>query len=276
MGGKFRTLILWFLLLCISFMHLGVFSTLAAGKKSMRPLSAKAAVVMEMESGKILFARDAYRPLYPASMTKLLTAILLVEHTRPEERILISQHAARQPKVRLGLRPGDSLTAQEALNALLLRSANDVATAIAEHVAGSEEAFSQLMNKRCLEMGLWQARFVTPNGLHSIDHMVSAYDMARIMRFAFHYPEIRETLGAKSANCRNRTIYNTNRLLGYETPEGKILGGKTGFTLPAGYCLVEVMETKQHTHRISVVMGEPNKGRMYQDTLTLLSNPFSQ
>ncbi|GIM47992.1 hypothetical protein DNHGIG_35410 [Collibacillus ludicampi] len=239
-------------------------------------ITAKSAIVMEMESGKILYAKEAFDPLYPASMTKLLTAILLIEHTRPDDLITVSQNAARQPKSKLGLRKGETITAKQALQALLIRSSNDVATAIAEHIAGSEAAFSALMNKRCMELGLRQVYFVTPNGLHDIDHKISAHNMACIMRYAFHYPEIREAIATKSFLYKNRTLYNTNRLLGYKTPEGVILGGKTGFTFSAGYCLVEVMETPDHTHRISVVMGTPNKMRMYRDTLTLLSYPFKE
>lgn len=244
-----------------------------SGKK-LPVISAKSAIVMEMESGKILYEKDAYHPLYPASMTKLLTAILLVENTKPDDRLTISQHASRQPKSKLGIRAGETINAREALHALLMRSSNDVATAIAEHVAGSEAAFSALMNKRCREFGLWQTHFVTPNGLHDMDHKISARDMAYMMRYAYHYPEIREVLSTKSFTYKNRTLYNTNRLLGYKTPEGVILGGKTGFTFSAGYCLVEIMETQNHTHRISVVMGTPNKTRMYRDTITLLSHPF--
>jgi D-alanyl-D-alanine carboxypeptidase len=266
----------FFLAFLLIFSWTGVTADASASpaQKKMPPISAKAAVVMEMESGRILYAKDAYTPLYPASMTKLLTALLLVEHTQPDDRLPVSQHAARQPKSKLGLRPGETITAKEALQALLIRSANDVATVIAEHIAGSEPAFSALMNKRCMELGLRQVYFVTPNGLPDLDHKISAQNMACIMRYAFHYPEIREVLATRSFVYKNRTLYNTNRLLGYQTPEGVILGGKTGFTFSAGYCLVEVMETPKHTHRISVVMGAPNKTRMYRDTLTLLSYPF--
>jgi D-alanyl-D-alanine carboxypeptidase len=151
-------------------------------EKKMPVISAKSAIVMELESGKILYEKEAFVPHYPASLTKVLTAILLVEHTNPDDVLTVSQNAARQPKSKLGLRKGETITAKQALQALLIRSSNDVATAIAEHIAGSEAAFSALMNKRCMELGLRQVYFVTPNGLPDIDHKISAHNMACIMR----------------------------------------------------------------------------------------------
>lgn len=233
-------------------------------------VNAKAAIVYDATSGQVLLDKSADVPLYPASTTKLMTAILLVKHTAPTDEIYVSKRATRQPKVRLGLTPGTTLSADEALRALLMKSANDVAYAVAESIGGSQEGFSRMMNVEARLLGCRNTSFVTPNGLHHLDHKTSAHDIAIILAEAVRYPRIVEAMQTKSATIAGKTIHNGNRLMYvHPTPFGTVIGGKTGFTSKAMYCLA--FAVKQHGHvRISVVLGAPRKSLMYSETRRLL------
>src|SRR5579875_3445426 len=125
-------------------------------------VNAKGAIVYDATTGQVMYGKQADTPMYPASTTKLMTAILLVTHLNPDDPVFISTRAAHQAKVRLGITPGTTLTADEALRALLMKSANDVAYAVAETVGGSEEGFARMMNLKAGLIGCRHTRFVTP------------------------------------------------------------------------------------------------------------------
>lgn len=233
-------------------------------------VNAKAAVVLDVATGKLLYAKNEDIPMYPASTTKLMTAILLVTHTEPTDVIYVGPAAAHQSKVRLGVKPGTVMTADEALHAILMKSANDVAFAIAETVGGSEQGFARMMNLKARLIGCTHTNFVTPNGLHDDAHMSTAHDIALIMAEAVRYPAIVKVLQTESAQVINRPIRNGNRLIYVKQPTfGEIIGGKTGFTSKAMYCLA--FAARQHDKvRVSVVLGAPRKSLMYRETRRLL------
>lgn len=200
-----------------------------------------------------------------------MTAILLVQHLNPGDPVYIGEKAAHQPRVRLGVKPGTTMTADDALKALLMKSSNDIAYGIAQTVGGSQEGFARMMNIESRVLGCSQTQFVTPNGLHAEAHSTSAHDIALILAKAITYPWIVETMQTRSHYVAGKSIHNTNRLLySQNVAIGEYIGGKTGFTSKAMYCLAAAV--KQHDHvRISVIFGAPRKSYMYRETVRLLS-----
>lgn len=243
----------------------------AASSTSKPYVNAKSAIVYDATSKKILYDKRADVPMYPASTTKLMTAMLLVQHLQPDDPIYMGSEAAHQPKVRLGVKTGTVLTADEALKALLMKSANDVAYGIAQTVGGSQEGFARMMNVEARVIGCTNTEFVTPNGLHADAHATSAHDIALILAKAITYPRIVDAMHTKTLTVAGKSIRNTNRLLySNHSGIGEYIGGKTGFTSKAMYCLATAV--KQGTHvRISVVFGAPRKSYMYRETVRLLT-----
>lgn len=234
-------------------------------------VNAKAAIVMDGHSKQVIYGKNVDLALYPASTTKLMTAILLVTHLDPNHPVYISQAATRQARVRLGLPAGTEITAEDALHAVLMKSANDVAYAVAETVGGSQAGFARMMNLKARLLGCTHTRFVTPNGLHDDDHQTTARDIALILNEAIRYPRIVAAMGTQQYTIAGRTIRNGNRMMYMrQTGFGTVIGGKTGYTSKAMYCLA--LAVKQNTNvRISVVLGAPRRSAMYRETSRLLA-----
>ncbi|MBX5436509.1 MAG: D-alanyl-D-alanine carboxypeptidase [Alicyclobacillaceae bacterium] len=237
-----------------------------------RPASvnAKAAVVLDVPSRAWLYDKRGDVPMYPASTTKLMTAILLVTHLEPDDPVYVSSTAAHQHRVRLGVRAGTVMRAEDALHAVLMKSANDVAYAVAETIGGSEQGFARMMNVKARLIGCRHTNFITPNGLHDDDHLSSAHDIALITAEAVRYPRIVQALQARQYVIEGRHIRNGNRMIYLEqTSFGRVIGGKTGYTSKAMYCLA--LAAEQHGRvRVSVVLGAPRKSLMYRETRRLL------
>lgn len=207
----------------------------------------KAAVTIDMKTGEIIYAKDIDRPhMFPASTTKLMTALLFAENKKKTDTITYTQSGKTQPENSLNLdmhtmTVGDTMSAEAAMDALLLYSANDIAYVIADNVAGSSDKFVQMMNDKAKSMGLTGTHFVTPNGIDDgiDDHYTTPYELAKIAMEAFKNPWVRETMGTKTSKFTTTNgivlnLQNTNKLLGQD---GNI-GGKTGYTSKAGRCLV--------------------------------------
>ena len=203
-------------------------------------LGAKAYCLIERTTGRVLFARNENERLPMASTTKVMTALLAVENCAMDEIVTAGPNAAGVPGTSIYLSEGESLSMRQMLLGLMLRSGNDAAVAIAEHIDGSAEAFAERMNGRARELGA-DAVFVTPNGLDAPGHGASALAMARIAAAGLEIPEFREIVGTKSAVIPwagsewDRALANKNRLL-REYPGAT--GVKTGYTSKAGRCLV--------------------------------------
>ena len=241
-----------------------------SGFSSRVAINAKSAIVLDAETGRVISSKRAEEPRYPASTTKLMTAILLVTYLKPGDSVYISRSAAQQPKVRLGLQAGTTISADEALHAILMKSANDVAYAIAETVGGSQQGFARMMNLKARLIGCHETNFVTPNGLHDDEHMASAHDIARILAEAIKHPEIVRVMQTPNYVVHGLSIRNGNRLIYAGTGSfGEIIGGKTGYTSKAMYCLAFAARQRGHV-RISVVLGAPRKSAMYRETRRLL------
>lgn len=208
------------------------------------PVTADAAVVVEAVTGRVLYDRNAGQERDPASTTKIMTAILALEMGNPEETVVVSPWAAGTPGSTMYLKPGDRYTLGDLLKGLLLVSGNDAATAIAEHLAGSERDFAVLMTARARSLGLHHTRFRNPHGLTEPGHYSSAYDLAQMARHALRLPGFAELVcrgyaEACGTDARGRSLpqslWNTNALLfSYQWADGV----KTGTTAAAGNCLV--------------------------------------
>ena len=204
---------------------------------------------------------DANAPLPPASLTKMMTGLLVIEHTRLKETVRVSAHAAAATGSRMGLRPGEQMQAGDLLSAMLIASSNDACRALAEWVAGSEAAFVTQMNARARAMGLAKTHFVNACGHDATGHLSTANDLARLARAAMALPEYAEragraTLQVSSTDTRRRfTLKNHNHLIGRFAGA---YGVKTGFTARAGKCLVAMAERKGH-HVLLVMLNAQNR-----------------
>ena len=246
-------------------------------------LYARSAVLMDADSGRVLFEKDGKTARPIASTTKIMTCILALEEGKPDLVCSVSEKAASQPEVRLGVREGETYLLEDLLYSLMLESHNDSAVVIAENTAGSVEAFAGLMNKKSEEIGCQDTYFITPNGLDASDeggtHSATAEDLARILRYCIMESPKREAFLTVTrtdsysftdlSGQRSFSLQNHNAFL--SMMEGA-LTGKTGFTADAGYCYVGALENGGRTFIVALLAcGWPNnKGYKWEDTKKLM------
>ena len=208
-------------------------------------VSAQSAVLMEAESGRVLYAKDADTPRLIASTTKLMTALVALESGHSlEEVVTIPAEAAGVEGSSLYLKAGETVKLKTLLYGMLLQSGNDAATAVALYCAGSLEAFAQKMNEKAQQLGMTNSHFTNPTGLDGEEHYSSAYDMALLARACLDVPELKEITATRSTTMEGRTFVNHNKLLWrYEG----CVGMKTGYTQAAGRTLVSSAERNGQT-----------------------------
>lgn len=245
-------------------------------------ISAAAAVVMDADSGVILYSKNQDMRLYPASITKVLTALLAYENLSLSDKITFSEEAIfgiESGSSNIGMDVGEAITVDEALYGLLVASANEVANALGEKVSGSESAFVDLMNKRAVELGCTNSHFVTTNGLHDKEHYSTAHDMAMIAREVYSHPKLvdyfcQSNYEFKATDTQPDDFWlgNTNDFLNGAIPCEDVLGGKTGYTDEARETLVTFAE-RDGRHLICVIMRD-EPPYQYYDTIDLLDYGF--
>lgn len=211
-----------------------------------------------------------------ASTTKIMTTIVILEKADLNEKVTVSAKAGGTGGSRLGLKKGDKASVKNLLYGLMLRSGNDAAVALAEHVGGSVKGFAELMNEKASELGLTNTHFVTPHGLDDANHYTTALELAKLTDYAMNNETFSKIVGTKSItiyiNNQPRQINNTNELLG--TLNG-VVGVKTGFTNNAGRCLVT--ETKRNNMDIiTIVLGADTKKDRTKDSVNLIEYTFSK
>lgn len=247
-------------------------------------LYAQAAVLLDADSGRILFAKNGQEERAMASTTKIMTCILALEHGNLDENVTVSANAQNQPEVRLGIREGQQFRLRDLLYSLMLESHNDAAVVIAEAVGGTAEGFADMMNAKAAELGCENTYFITPNGLDAEDdtgtHHTTAEDLARIMKYCILdspqkslFLEITQKPDHQFSDVggeRTYSCYNHNSFL--QMMDGA-LSGKTGFTSEAGYCYVGAMENEGRTFVVALLAcGWPNnKGYKWADTKKLMA-----
>ncbi|NLJ83362.1 MAG: D-alanyl-D-alanine carboxypeptidase [Halanaerobiaceae bacterium] len=227
---------------------------------AMPQLSARSAVLIDVETGQVLYNKHMHLKAFPASLTKVLTTIIALEEGNSKELVTVSRRAAYQEGSSIYLREGEKIKLEDLLYGVMLASGNDAAVAVAEHIAGSIEGFAELMNEKAREMGALNSNFVNPSGLPDSAHYSTAYDLAMIMRYALQNEKFREITGTKQKtipwadNDWGRGLRNHNKLL-WQFDD--ITGGKTGYTKAAGRCLI-ASAIKDGREVVAVVLNDPD------------------
>lgn len=235
-----------------------------------------AAIVMDAATGEVLYQKRADSPRYPASVTKLMTFYLAFEalstgKLHETDMIVVSPLAASQSPTKLGLRAGDSIDVEDALHAMAVHSANDMAVAIAERIGGSESRFAAMMTMKAQELGMTHSRFVNPNGLPDSRHVSSARDISILCQALLRdFPQYYHYFGDEEFTYRGVTYRNTNHLLG-QMPG--VDGFKTGFTNAAGYNLAASAVRDGH-RLIAVVLGGSSGSARNENVEDLLLTGF--
>ena len=236
-------------------------------------VSAASAILVEAESGRVLFEKNAQEPRAMASTTKIMTALLTLE--QPDREITITEDMIRVEGSSMGLRAGDRLSLHGLAAGMLSVSGNDAANAAAIAIDGSLSAFAERMNRRAAELGLTQTHFVTPSGLDAQGHEMTAADLARLMCYAMENESFASLCGSRQVSVsfeepeEARTYTNHNKLL--TLLEGCI-GGKTGYTKHAGRCLVSAAE-RDGIRLVAVTLSDPDD---WNDHMALMEYGFSE
>ena len=262
----------WIFIFCM------LFTVNCYGGEKEPNVNALSAVLIDADTGRVLWGKNENKPMAVASTTKIMTAIITLENADIKEKVTVSKNATLAPPVKMNLQAGEELTLEQLLYALLMQSSNDAAVAIAEKVGGSVENFCAMMNKKAKELGCKDTEFVTPNGLDKGNHHSTAYDMAVIGAYAIRNEEFIRISNTRnisfSSNKKSYSIVNKNLLL--DSYEGAI-GIKTGFTGKAGQCFAGAAKRGDVT-LVSVVLasgwGTAGKAKKWSDTKEILNYGF--
>lgn len=263
---------------------LSLFSGVAFAEEKKVELAedSKSAILIERDTGTILYEKNIHEKLPPASMTKIMTMLLIMEaldsgKITMDEKVMTSEHAASMGGSQIFLEPGEEMTVKQLLLAVAIGSANDASVALAEKIAGSEEAFIEMMNKRAQELSLKNTHFQNTTGLPAKDHYSTAYDMAMLSKELLKHEEITDFTKLYESYLREDTdkefwLVNTNKLVKFYPG---VDGLKTGFTREAMYCLTATAK-KDDMRVIAVVFGAPNPKSRNAQITKMLDYSFSQ
>jgi D-alanyl-D-alanine carboxypeptidase (penicillin-binding protein 5/6) len=250
-------------------------SSAGASQAENEPFPVDAEAYLVQAQGRTLWAKESHKRLPPASLTKIMTALLVLERGRLDAVVTVSRSAAGQGGSRLGLKTGDRLRVEELLTATLVRSANDACRALAEHEAGSEARFVAGMNRRARELGLPDTRFANACGWDAPGHYASASDLALLTETALRFPAFAARVAMPEARIhtadgrREFLVRNTNLMVG-RLPD--VVGVKTGFTRGAGRCVIVVAE-REGVRVLVVLLNAFNR---WWDAYGLVERAFAQ
>jgi D-alanyl-D-alanine carboxypeptidase (penicillin-binding protein 5/6) len=255
-----------FVVLAILSMAAGV----AAGEEEGLEVSARSFVIMDAKTGKILLSLHPHEFRPPASTLKVMTAMMVREHLKLDDKVRVSRYAASAPPSKVGLKPGESYTVQDLLYGLLLNSGNDTARALAERVSGSESAFAQQLTREVRQWGAYRTSCATANGLPADNQYTTAEDLALMFRRAMQDPELAKIMETKYYTFPgNKELRNHNRFL-FTTPLA--VAGKTGYTRAAKHTYVGMFKNGDH-EIIVAVMGSTNQ-KKWADLRSLIEAGF--
>ena len=275
-GRNYRTFFALIFVLSIAiiviFLSISTFLSKKSPQNAAYAQSGSGYAVIRLDDGKLLLSENADIPLEMASTTKIMTALIALENCRPDEKVVVDKRAVGIEGISVCLKEGEELTIKELLYCLMLRSGNDAAVAIANHVAKNEDTFAEIMNLRAESIGLNNTHFTNPHGLHDEKHYTSAHDLAKITAIAMKNPIFAEIVGTKNVTVgtgeSRRRLTNKNKILSlYDGANGV----KTGYTKKSGRCLVS-SATRNGTTLICVVL---NEGDTYGKSIALLDKGFS-
>lgn len=272
----FRNVITGMLIVCLLMIQMPM--VWAQGCEDGPQVTAKAAILIEASTGRVIWEKNADEEHYPASTTKMMTGILGLENIGPHTEVFISPHASGTEDCFLDIRAGERMTAQEIITGMLMVSDNGAAVAIAEQVDGSVPAFANRMNAKAKELGMENTHFENPNGLPNPNHHSTVRDMAKLAKYAMENPKFREIVGTKKRRiqwafpaAKQLQVENTNKLLG--NYKG-MTGIKTGWTSAAGGCLAASAK-RNGVELIVVLMKTPTPDDRFRDAEKILDYGFS-
>lgn len=276
----FRRILAGVLTLCLLMIQLPVSIAQGAAENVPEPqITAKAAILIEASTGRVIWEKNADEQHYPASTTKMMTGILGIENLPPHAEVFISPNAAATEDCPLDIHAGERLTADELITGMLMVSDNGAAVAVAEQLDGSVGAFAKRMNAKAQELGMDHTHFVNPNGLPNPNHYSTVRDMAKLARYAMEDKKFRDIVGQKNRminwlfpKTKHLAVENTNKLLGHY--EG-MTGIKTGWTQISGGCLAASAK-RNGVELIVVLMQAPAPDDRFSDARKILDYGFSQ
>ena len=267
-----------FLFLILSF----VFMVNAKADDVKLALNARSAILIEASTGEVLFEKNADEKLVPASMTKMMSMLLIIEAIENgvlkwDQKITVSEHASSMGGSQILLETGEKMSVRDLFKGVAIASGNDAVVALGEAIAGTEAEFVNMMNKRSKELNLKNTNFKTPHGLDEANHYSSARDMSLIARELVKHKKVLEYTSIYEDYLRKNTdkkiwLVNTNRLVRFY--EG-VDGLKTGYTKEAGYCLAATIE-KEGMRIIAIVMGEPDSKMRSKEISEMLDYSYAQ
>lgn len=244
--------------------------------------NAKSAILIEASTGEIIFEKNAHERLVPASMTKMMSMLLIVENIEKgviswDEMVTVSENASSMGGSQILLETNEKMSVSDLFKGIAVASGNDAVVAMAEKIAGTEDAFVSMMNNRAKELGLKDTSFKNPHGLDTANHYSSAYDMAMIAKELVKHEEVLKYTSIYEDYLRQNTdkeiwLVNTNKLVRFY--DG-VDGLKTGYTAGAGYCLTATAK-KNGMRVIAVVMGEPDSKTRNAEITSMLDYAFAQ
>lgn len=272
---KLKYIFVSFFVFCtINFLYTVCYGSII--NKNYIDIDSPSAVVMDNATGRVLYEKNAYDKRAMASLTKVMTSILLVENCSMDEKIEVPAEATWQGGSEVGLKKGDTVTARALLYGMLLPSGNDCAYTVAIHVGGTVENFAKMMNEKAQQIGAKDTSFVTPHGLDDPNHYSTAYDMALITKYALQNKYINEVVNTVQANINfgsfSKLLTNTNALL---RTYSAIDGVKTGFTNNANRCLI-ASSTQNDFRIIVVVLGADTTQKRFGDAKKLIDATFNR
>lgn len=248
-------------------------------------VTAEAAAVFDLAETRTIFSKNPYERLYPASTTKVMTALLAIKYGNLSDEVTVTEDAVitESGATLCGIHPGDKLTLEQLLYGLILPSGNDAGAAIAVHMAGSIEVFADMMNEEARRLGATGTHFVNPHGLHDENHYTTAYDLYLIFNEALKYETFRQVTGTTAYSATYQSASGETITASWkggnwfmtgerEEPDGlTVFSGKTGTTQAAGYCLVMASRDAAEKEYISVVMKAPSRSGLYDNMSNIIS-----
>lgn len=271
----------FFYVLAIALLFIPIVSAHAEQPKVELATEVRSAILIERDTGAILYEKNAHEPLPPASMTKIMTMLLIMEaidqgKLKLDERVRASEYAASMGGSQIFLEPGEEMTVDDLLKGVAIGSGNDAAVALAERIAGSEEAFVHMMNEKAKQLGIKHTTFENATGLPAKNHYSTAYDMAMMAKELLKYDLITKYTGTYEDYLREHTdkkfwLVNTNRLVKFYPG---VDGLKTGYTSEAKYCLTATAK-KGNMRVIAVVFGAPTPKARNAQITKMLDYAFS-
>lgn len=271
----------FFYVLAIALLFIPIVSAHAEQPKVELATEVRSAILIERDTGAILYEKNAHEPLPPASMTKIMTMLLIMEaidqgKLKLDERVRASEYAASMGGSQIFLEPGEEMTVDDLLKGVAIGSGNDAAVALAERIAGSEEAFVHMMNEKAKQLGIKHTTFENTTGLPAKNHYSTAYDMAMMAKELLKYDLITKYTGTYEDYLREHTnkkfwLVNTNRLVKFYPG---VDGLKTGYTSEAKYCLTATAK-KGNMRVIAVVFGAPTPKARNAQITKMLDYAFS-